>query len=803
MATLVGGPARLWTGASEGFQVRLFRKAFKLSERPARAVLEIFAEQRYHVWINGVYLGRGPCLHHPDQFPVDVYEDELKAHLVEGRNVLAVLVQSAGHTMHNRVYSGEPGLIAQLSLEHSAGQQERIVTDDTWRVSDDAGWRVHTVRRSWAIDSVEQFDQANAPGDWQGVEFDDSRWASAIPIMPATSITTATFFPRPVPNLVRQEVHPTAFLGQYRIDAPPLADDQFKSSGELGRSIMEAKWMPVEASLPLRDFTVVGHGTVACFDLGREVVGQYVIECDCPGAGVIDIGWSEVVENGRPPIVRKGVGYLDRIRPTGGTIRFEPIQFSAMRYLVLVVRGFVGPVRVKQFFVRATEPALNWSGSFDSSDEQLNRIFDLCERSHRVGTQEAIMDCPSREQAAYVGDGMPVGRWITQLTGDDRHWRYLVRAQWHRQSPQGLVRSSIFSGSNDTLIDYTLLGVVGTRAYVNYANDLDLARELIEPCRRAVGYFDGFRKDDLCAWTLAKVAGREWEQVYDPAPPSFGTPASMNLFIDHPGLGWHNKNEAGIDRRGVNAALNGFYVLAKRALADLEERLGNRAAADQLRAEAEATARAMHRAFYDPARRVFVDGILDGQRLEQVSEQTNTLAVAAGCLPDDQAKELLSRLISSDDPTVARNGPYFWTYLFPELSRLGLHELALRKGRALWSRMLAGGATTLWETFLGDDLDSWCHPWSAAIQEFLQTAILGLPGVDFDPHAVTLRPRIDLLPEARGAIHTRLGRFDIDWRREGGRLTVTGTVPPGVTATLVDPGGALRQRVEGPFRVSV
>src|SRR5690606_9649704 len=122
-------------------------------------------------------------------------------------------------------------------------------------------------------------------------------------------------------------------------------------------------------------------------------------------------------------------------------------------------------------------------------------------------------------------------------------------------------------------------------------------------------------------------------------------------------------------------------------------------------------------------------------------------------------RQILKHLLTSDDPRIARCGPYFWAYLFPELVRLGLDTHAIEKTRRLWGGMLAGGATTLWETFLGDDLDTWCHPWSGAPIEYLLTGVLGLPGHGFDPDNVVLRPRTTLLKHAKGSIFTRLGRF--------------------------------------------
>ena len=57
----------------------------------------------------------------------------------------------------------------------------------------------------------------------------------------------------------------------------------------------------------------------------------------------------------------------------------------------------------------------------------------------------------------------------------------------------------------------------------------------------------------------------------------------------------------------------------------------------------------------------------------------NTWCIAARCCDDDTARAILNDLLTSDSPYVSRNGPYFWAYLYPELARLGLHQLAISK----------------------------------------------------------------------------------------------------------------------------
>jgi hypothetical protein len=268
-------------------------------------------------------------------------------------------------------------------------------------------------------------------------------------------------------------------------------------------------------------------------------------------------------------------------------------------------------------------------------------------------------------------------------------------------------------------------------------------------------------------------------------------------------MGWHNKQEAGVDRRGINAAINALIARAQRALAELEEVTGNSSTAARLRCDAEAMACRVHEAFFDSAQQVYVDGIFEGKPLKQISEQTNTWCILAGCCERSTAVAILQKMLLSDVPTIARNGPYSWAYLFPLLSDLGLTEIGLEAARKLWTRMLDGGADTLWETFLGDDLDTWCHPWSGAPIEFCLTGVLGLPALHTSRERIELRPRYDLLERAGGRMHTQFGPLSLSWEQHPGGAQLTGTLPSGASATVFAPDGRPLGSVSGNWQLTV
>jgi hypothetical protein len=796
--------AQVWLGATgPGPQTRLFRRVIHSPEPIQSAQIKLFAESRYHLWFNGRYLGRGPVFHHPHRRPVSEYD--LTELWQRGANVIAILVHAPNIPLHNSIPSGNPGLTARIAVTNDLGRHSTWDCDAAWRASDQAGWRTDVPRRGWALGFVEAFDANLAPGDWTHPDFDDSSWPPAQVRPPG-----AGRFYRLESHIrhLRWRWRPAKPLGifavgasYYPLHSPERADDP----AAFGAALDEEPWSD-DPQLRITDLAnhairidglTCTRGGAVCLDLGKEYVGQIMFKCDCPSDGIIDIGWSELLVNGRPPLMRKNCTYADRLYAVEGTNHWEPINFSGARYLVLVLRGFEGPVTLRQAGMRATEADLDWIGDFHCDQQILNDVWELCAHTLRVGVQEGLMDCPTREQAPYLGDANLMGRWIGLLSGDWGHWRYLIRESFIRQSPDGLLRDAVFSGLRRSLVDYNLLAVIGARDYLRLSGDQETIRHVLPGCRHVFQWFNQRRDNQglvRVEWEKMRIEG-QWEKRYDPA--SDALPWATNLFIDHPGLGWHNVNEPGIDRRGINAAINALYVVAAKAMAELEEAGGNDGGA--WRTAAATTAAAAAR-FFNPRETAFVDGIRDHGLLTQISQQTNTWCLWAGICPPGLEQAVMQRICRPNDAALTRSGPYFWAYMFPQFARMGMHRQALDHLCALWGRMVDAGATTLWETFAGDELDSRCHPWSAAPMEFLIGEVLGLGGLMGYEKSPAYRPRIDLLRAARGAIATAEGPASIEWGTgEDGSVILQGELPPGMAASLILPDGAALPPVRGSW----
>lgn len=789
---ILHGARKIWLGEHKpGLQARLFRRHIHSASPTASVQLYLTAESYYHLWVNGRYVTRGPIFHHTDILPVA--KIDLSQWWKPGDNVVAILVFTPGFPTH-KVMTGEPGLWAAVHETYETGETSWTLTDESWKVSDRVGWHQHVVRHGWALGPIEVLDASAHTWGWQDPSFDDNDWAPA-QYADGSNGSTQIQTILDLPPLTIGWADAQDFLGAWRVGRDPAPLEPEQSCELIGEWIHREPWKPIPPDAPVSTSWDLSSGCLAVngleneyglalvLDMGQERVGNIAFDFECESKGLVEVGWSEVIADGKPAMIHKDTAYVDRLLARPGRQRWDALQFTGLRYVVLILRGFKGSVRISGVGVRTSTSVPSLKADFISSDRRLNDIWNLCANTLCIGTQETIIDCPSREQAPYLGDGHLVGQWLGLLNGDYRHWRYLLQLGFGSQADDGLMRDAPLFPVRRSLIDYVLLTVMAVREYVHLTGEEDFGRNALDGCRRAVGYFDAQCGKDgmLTAFQFPGARLVPWDV---PGPPRRTPSLDPHLFIDHAGLGGHNVGDPGIERRGRSAALNAFYSLALESLSDLERQFGSPSEAVRRKQMAEQVRSAAAAAYWDDARGMFVDAVDEhGRRSEMASQQTNILAALAEWPCPHTPRELVRRVLRPKE-TNAQCGPYFYAYLLPLMHRLGMHTEALSLIREKWGPMLDAGATTLWETFCGDGHDTWCHPWAAIPAAFLTNHILGLNACESGSKEVVLRPRYDLLPSAGGLIPTEAGPLELKWVVQGSVARLSGVVPPGMRGTL-------------------
>ena len=133
--------------------------------------------------------------------------------------------------------------------------------------------------------------------------------------------------------------------------------------------------------------------------------------------------------------------------------------------------------------------------------------------------------------------------------------------------------------------------------------------------------------------------------------------------------------------------------------------------------------------------------------------------------------------------------------LNPTLSRFGRSDIAFRlmmnRTMPSWLYAVDNGATTIWETWAGEDDMSFNHYAYGAIGQWLYQYVGGLWLDESAPafKNIVFAPTLDgvKLDYAKTSHITTNGRAESSWRRQSGKFVWNITIPPNSTGTIVLP----------------
>lgn len=172
--------------------ILLFRRTFTTTTVTS-ATLDIFADTRYEVWLDGVWLGRGPARFSQVRQEYDSYVlDALDA----GQHTIAFVVQYAPNNRRSEDLGG--ALFAQVSVPSTG--DILAGTNADWRVLTSPAWDTRSGYISpWQLIAPREIlDLRALPNNWMQPDYDDSAWltAQALEPSPLTALT-----PRTIPML--------------------------------------------------------------------------------------------------------------------------------------------------------------------------------------------------------------------------------------------------------------------------------------------------------------------------------------------------------------------------------------------------------------------------------------------------------------------------------------------------------------------------------------------------------------------------------------------------------------------------
>lgn len=727
-----------------------FRKTFNLNKVPGEFIINISADNRYRLFVNGKPVCFGPSRSDPEHWNFESID--IAGFLIPGKNLLAAEVWNFGELKPWAQFSIKTAFI----LQGNSSSEEVVNTDKSWKVIKDSAYSPapagskETGDQFVVVGPCDRVDAARFPWNWEKPGYDDHLWLVPRTLDAAHAHGVGTdinweLTPRSIPLM---EQNRQQFQTIRRISGS-TAPEGFTE----GKSV----W-----TIP------AGSKVTVLFDQQTLTTGYPELIVSKGKGSTIRLIYAESLfdskglKGNRNETEGKTIsGYSDYFIPDGKDGRlFRPLWFRTWRYLQMEIETHEEPLNLDNFSSMFTAYPLKQVAVFESDQPGLKKIWDVGWRTARLCANETYFDCPYYEQLQYIGDTRIQSLLSLYLSGDDRLVRNALTDFNESIFFEGLTRSRYPSVSPQIIPPFSLYWVDMVNDYWTLRDDPQFIEAFLPGIKSVLGWFD--RRIDLKTGMLGSV--EYWNFVDWAVEWAWSNEKSIGGV---PSGGW---------RDGNSSILTMQYAYAAQKAAELFTYFGQTEQAQEYNALANRLTNSVYENCWDESRGYLAD--TPGKK--EFSMHAQIFGVLTNTIPVERQKEFTRRFMN--DKSLIQPTMYFRFYLTQALKKTGLADSYLET-LGLWYDMLDKGLSTFAEN--PDPARSDCHAWSASPDyDFLATVAgirPGMPGFK----TVNIEPALGNLSYIKGQIPHPDGIISFDLRRTGDN-GISGWVnlPEGLTGSF-------------------
>ncbi|MDF2815192.1 MAG: alpha-L-rhamnosidase, partial [Paenibacillus sp.] len=481
--------------------------------------------------------------------------------------------------------------------------------------------------------------------------------------------------------------------------------------------------------------------TELVIDFGRELSGYISFEIDAPAGAVIDWYGFEYMRDGWRQNTYQVDNTLRYICKEGRQIYTSFVR-RGLRYLTVTIRGASRPVKIYEVSMAQSNYPVAEVGRFHCSDPLLNDIWEISRNTTVMCMEDTFVDCPTFEQAYWVGDARNEALVNYYLFGSKEIVERCLKLVPGSSFQTPLYADQVPSGWNSVIPNWTFFWVKACYEYYLFTGDADFASSVWPHVKHTLDHF------------LLKVNDR-------------------GLFYMK---GWNLLDWAPFEQPGdgIVTPQNMFMVQALRDAAALAAITGNHTECTEYMVRADKLREAIDQYLWDESRQAYVDCVYpDGRLSATTSMQTQVTAILCG-IPQGVKAQLLERYTMDPPESFVQIGSPFMSFFYYEtLVKLGKYDVLIEDMRKQYGVMIENDATTCWEMYPSSGYNknpkmltrSHCHAWSAGPAYFLGAYVLGVRGLTPGWTKVTVAPQPVGLTWARGTVPLPgEGRIDVSWR---------------------------------------
>lgn len=732
-------------GPARDFDVAYFRKTLTLDRVPTQFLVDVSADTRFELHVNGQRVGAGPALADVHHWRYEVYD--LAGSLHPGQNIIAAIVWNYGTRAAVAQMSARTAFL--LSAEDPANAA--IDTGKTWQTSHDAGRALGSLRAGgyYAAGPPEVLDGTKMLWGWDAPQ-PPGVWKPALSVghaAPRGARDTHTPW-----MLVKDELPPMQYT-------PESAGHVVRVTGlpGIGAESLDAPvTIPAHASVTI----LLDHSVLTTAFPSLELDG---------GAGAsVAMTYAEALydaqghKGNRNEITGRHIqGLRDVVFSDGHARTYRTLWWRTWRYLQVEVTTGDQPLTIERLRGFYTAYPFKDVAHFSSDDPDLDKIWQVGWRTAQLCSHETYMDTPYWEQLQYIGDTRIQALISYGVTGDDRLARQALEAFNDSRLPEGLTQSRYPSNLTQMIPPFSLMWVGMLHDYWQYRDDPAFVSSLLPGTRGVLDWFSRHQRPD------GLLGHIPWWPFVDWSPPDYdgGVPPQTS--------------------DGGSSALTLQFIEALHDAAAMEDALGETFRADEYREHAQRAAKALMLLNWSPEA-----GLLaDTPEKNHFSQQANSLAVWLDVIPQAQQKAVMEKVLGVDangaaQPSATPMSPasyYFRFYVARAMVHAGLGDLYVQELQP-WRDMLALGLSTWAETPEPTRSDS--HAWSAHPTFDLMAIVAGIAPGSPDFRTVEITPHLGQLHHVAVTMPTPHGLVETGYSKEGNQWSAEITLPAGLTGTL-------------------
>lgn len=709
-----------------------FRKKTNIPNKTIKkAITYIAACHSYELYINGKFAGKGFNNHYPQYSYYNAW-DITSLLNKNAENTLACLTHWYGGGQGRA--TGTRGMISKTIIEYTDGSKTTIGTDKTWKQTQASQWiQGQPQRGGEGVGRIEFVDSRKAIANWNTTKLDDSTWNNATEIGPNPTAPWTGTLQSDLTRVIEKEIKPATIKnlgnGKYIIDLGKIYTGSFKIS-----------------------FNERTAGDTI------KMLGGYVLNND--GTTI-------------NPKLNQSTNLTFKYIPNGNNSVFNPHVYFGMRYLQIDN----APNELNQnnvsFISRHFELDAARS-SFESSNEMLNKTWDLMSHTLILGAQEDFVDTPTREKGAFLLDSwsqaVPAMSVMYDRTMNMRALNQFMESQ-DQYWPDGRLNAVYpnVDGARD-IPDFTQSYLVWVWDYYTQTANIEFLKSNYSRLKKIADYVNTYKNNST--GLIHQLKGGK-------GPYEFG-------IIDWPAPMRYGYDMSPESRTVIDAyAYEDFNIISKIAAV-----LGNDTDKTLYANKAEAIKKAINTHLINQ-NGVYIDGITNAQNVStHVSQHANILPYALHIVPETNKKQVIDEIKKQK-----MNIGMVCLRWLPEslgLADEGEHLIDLYTNTEWegWAKTIALGGTATWESWDANTTNqSMSHPWGAVGLLGMQNYILGITALAPQHEKIQIKPLWfgNKLTSAKGTYATDKGDIKVDWNYTNTKYHLKITIPNNSTAKVYLP----------------